>query len=79
MDGASLGETDHNLSIWDYFRSAVIFLVAVWFVNSTFHIDLLESVLLVLLMAVCVFHTMDIREDLMKKIEKKRDRRNSKP
>lgn len=79
MGGADLGETDHNVSIWDYFRSVVIFLVAVWFVNTALQTDILESVLLVLLMAVCVFHTMDIREDVMKKIEEKRDRRNSKP
>jgi hypothetical protein len=64
------------LSIWDYFRSVVIFLAATWFVNDALGVDLLRSVILVLLMAVCVFHTMDIRDDIMKKVAKKREKKN---
>lgn len=66
------------MNAWDYFRSFVIFLAAVYFVNDIFHIDLLQSVVLVLLMAVCVFHTMDIRDHIYAKVAEKRRNRGRK-
>lgn len=54
-----------------YFQSAVIFLAAGYFVDQTLHLHWFETLLLMLIMIVCVFHTMDVRDDITKKMAEK--------
>lgn len=56
----------------NYFQSLVIFLAAGYFLKHVFNLHWLEVILLMLLMIVCVFHTMDIRDDFERKKEKRR-------
>ena len=54
------------MTIWDWVRSAVIFLAAVFIFNNFFiSLTILEAVILTLFLGVCVFHIVDIREELL--------------
>jgi hypothetical protein len=58
----------------NYFQSAIILLVSLWLVHYLLKLDWVESVLLILLAIICVIHTMDIRDDIRKKLWEKRQR-----
>lgn len=60
----------------NYFQSLVIFLAAGYFVRQIFNLNWFETVLLLLLVIVCVVHTMDVRDDFeQKKAKRKCDNR----
>lgn len=51
-----------------YFQSLVIFFAAGYFVKTVLDIHWFETFLLLLLMIVCVLHTMDVRDDISSKL-----------
>lgn len=51
----------------NYFQSLVIFIATGFFVHTVFKIDYWETFILLLLVIVCVFHTMDVRDDIRKR------------
>lgn len=65
------------MSLWDYIRSAVIFAAAIFIFNNFFtNLTVLEATILTIFLGVCVFHIIDIRDDLMKKLEGRRQKRD---
>lgn len=64
------------MTTWDYFRSAVIFMVAVFLINRLFELDFFECITLVSLMMVCIFHTIDVREHIYQKVAERRIKRD---
>lgn len=57
----------------NYVQSLVIFLAAGYFVKQVFNLHWFEAFLLLLLTIVCVIHTMDVRDDIERKKEKRRN------
>ncbi len=66
------------MTMWDWIRSAIIFVAAVFIFNNFFiSLTVLEAIILTLFLGVCVFHIIDIRDDFMKKLELKRQKREN--
>ena len=51
----------------DWFRSLIIFGVAVYTVMEALELHVFEATILCFLVIVCVFHTMDVRDHIIKK------------
>lgn len=58
---------------WDYIRSVVIFVIAVFILNDFFiSLSWVEAIILTIFTAISIFHTVDIRDDIMAKVAKRR-------
>lgn len=55
-----------------YLTSVAIFLAAAFFVKNVLELHWFETVMLMLLIIVCVIHTMDVRDDMLEKAAKKK-------
>lgn len=67
------------MSFWDWIRSAIIFVSAVFILNDFFiSLTILEAVILTIFMVICVVHTMDVRDDIIQRINKRRNTRETK-
>ena len=56
------------MSKWDWGRSVIIFVAAVFILNNFFiSLTVWEAVVLTIFCAVCIVHTMDVRDDLIRR------------
>ncbi len=63
----------------DWVRSAIIFLSAVFILNNFFiSLTVFEAVILTIFTVICVVHTMDVRDEVILRVNKRRDIRDDK-
>lgn len=56
------------MSVLDWVRSCVIFVAAVFILNNFFiSLTVWEAIVLTIFCAVCIFHTIDVREELIRR------------
>lgn len=60
-----------------YFQSALILVIAFYLVKTIFKLQYSESVIVISLAIICVLHTMDVRDDITKRVTRKRERENN--
>lgn len=62
----------------DWVRSIVIFVAAVFILNNFFiSLTVWESIVLTIFTAVCIVHTMDVRDDLIRRAAERRLKRKA--
>ena len=66
------------MKFWDWVRSCIIFVIAVFMLNGFFiSLTIFESIILTIFCAICIVHTMDVRDDIIRRMVERRFKRDA--